>query len=148
MIDDNPSPLGTCCESASVCVFARALRARAASCELAERRLLAEGDVIECPSPVARMNCVTLAALLHERARFALRLPGPGQPLMHAQAMRLHCGGLLALQHALDAPRPDVHRLIGAAHERCSSLTELPWDAIVKSLSAWQPGRARRPPKP
>ena len=94
------------------------------------------------------MNCVTLAALLHERARFALRLPRAGQPLMHAQAMRLHCGGLLALQHALEAPRPDVHRLIGTAHERCSSLTELPWDAIVKSLSAWQPGRARRPPKP
>ena len=48
-----------------------------------------ERDLLECTSPVARINCGTLAALLHERARFALRLPAPGRPLMHVQSLRL-----------------------------------------------------------
>jgi hypothetical protein len=125
-------------------VFAKALLARAAVCELAERRAAAEHEVIECPSPVARTNCATLAALLHERARFALRLPAPGRPLIHAQAVRLQCGGLLGLQQALAAPGPDVHRMVGQAHERHGSLTELPWDSIVQVVASWQPHRTRR----
>lgn len=134
----------SCCESASACVFAKALLSRSAVCELAQRRTLAERDVIECTSPVARMNCATLAALLHERARFKLHLPRPGQPLMHAHALRLQCGGLLGVQLALGAARPDVHQLIGVAHERFGSLTELPWGSIVHSLGQWQPRRPRR----
>lgn len=137
-----------CCESSGGCVFAKALLARSAVCELAQRRALAERDVIDCTSPVARMNCATLAALLHERARFALRLARPGQPLLHAQAVRLQCGGLLGVQQALGAPRPDVHQLIGAAHERFGSLAELPWASIVQSLSQWRPHRPRRMARP
>jgi hypothetical protein len=141
--DDAPPP-NSCCESRSACVFAKALMARAAVCELAERRAVAERDIIECPSPVARTNCTTLAALLHERARFALRLPGPGQPLIHAQALRLQCGGLKGMQRALEAPLPDVHQMVGAAHERHGSLTDLPWESIVQFLAQWQPHRSRR----
>ena len=142
-------PLGAgCCESASACVFSRALQARVATCECAERRTRGERDIIECTSPVARTNCVTLAALMHERARFALHLPRPGRPIIHAQALRLHCAGLLALQHALGAAQADVHGLVGAAHERHGSLTELPWDAIVRELAQWHPRRPRRPAAP
>jgi hypothetical protein len=143
MTDDVNAQASSCCESASPCVFTKALLARAAVCELARRRALAERDLIECPSPVARTNCTTLAALLHERARFVLRLPGPGQPLVHARALHLQCGGLLALQQALGAPRPDVHQMVGAAHERHGSLIDLPWEAIVRALAQWQP-RSRR----
>jgi hypothetical protein len=145
MSDDGQSPADACCAGAGSCVFAKALLARVAVCECAERRALGERDVIECTVPVARTNCGTLAALLHERARFALKLPGPGRPIMHAQALRLHCGGLVALQHALDAAQPDVHRLVGAAHARYGSLTELPWDALVGELMTWQGNRPRRP---
>lgn len=126
-------------------MFAKALLARVAVCECAQRRALGERDVIDCAVPVAHTNCGTLAALMHERARFALRLPGPGRPMMHAQALRLYCGGLVALQHALDAAQPDVHRLVGAAHERFGSLSDLPWDALVGDLVTWQGSRPRRP---
>jgi hypothetical protein len=140
---DEPGPAG-CCESRSACVFGKALLARAAACGLAVRRSLGEREMIECGSPVARLNCETLAALLHERARFALRLPVPGHPLMHAQALRLHCGGLQGLQQALAAQTVDVHAMVGLAHERHGSLTDLPWDAIVRQISQWQPRMRRR----
>ena len=145
MSEHDPSAASACCESAAACVFAKALLARAAVCELATRRAVAERELVECRSAVARINCATLAALLHERARFALRLPRPGQPMIHAHALRLQCGGLLGLQQALGAAQPDVHRMVGVAQGRYASLTELPWESIVNTLKQWQSHRPRRP---
>jgi hypothetical protein len=139
----DPPGTNACCESAAVCVFAKALLARAAVCGLAARRSVGERELVECSSIVARTNCGTLAALMHERARFALRLPSPGRPMIHAQALRLHCGGLAGLQRLLGAEHADVHAMVGAAHERHGSLLALPWDAIVREITAWQP-RSRR----
>lgn len=144
MSDHDPSALGACCDSGSICVFAKALLARVAVCELATRRSVGEREIIECRSVVARTNCGTLAALMHERARFVLRLPGPGRPMIHAQAMRLHCGGLIGLQQALGLAQPDVHTMVGVAHQRHGSLTELPWDVIVRQIAGWQAHRRRR----
>lgn len=142
-VASEPASAGSCCAGpvGSACVFAKALLSRASSCELVARRSWGEQEVLECRSPVARINCATLAALLHERARFALRLPAPGRPLMHQQAMRLQCGGLAALRETLGAADRDVHRLVATAHERHASLTELPWDALVAALAAWTPRR-------
>ncbi len=148
MASDATTPGGACCEGGGSCVFGKALQARVAVCERAERRSRGERDVIDCASAVARTNCTLLAALLHERARFALRLPRSGQPIMHAQALRLHCGGVLGLQHALGAPHADVHRLVNAAHERYGSLTDLPWDAIVRDVASWQGRRPRNAVQP
>ena len=101
---------------------------------------------MECASPVARTNCGTLAALMHERARFALRLPPAGP------AADPHAGAAAAvrrpaaLQQVLGCAERDVHRMVGAAHERHGSLTDLPWAPLVLALAAWQPprrGRAR-----
>ena len=139
---DSPAP-GPCCESGSTCVFAKALLARVTTCELAARRSIGERDIVECNSVVARTDCGTLAALMHERARFALRLPRPGHLMIHAQALRLHCGGLVGLKRALGDAPPDVHAMVAAAHERYGSLTQLPWDAIVRDIVEWQPHRRR-----
>jgi hypothetical protein len=144
--DDRAAPL-PCCGSATPCVFAKALLARVVVCERAQRRSLGEHDGVECSSVVARTNCATLAALMHERARFALRLPAPGHPMIHAQALKLHCGGLMGLQRALGATHADVHAMVGTAHARYRSLTDLPWDEIVRHLADWQPHR-RRPSPP
>lgn len=134
---------GPCCGSPQACVFSKALLARSAGCELVRRRSVGEREILECGSPVARINCGTLAALLHERARFALRLPAPGQPLMHVHALRLQCGGLAALREAVAGSEPDVHRLVRRAQEAHGSLAELPWQQLVRSLAAWQPRRRR-----
>ena len=125
------------------CVFAKALLARCAQCELAQRHALAERELVACPSPTARTNCATLAALLRERATFALRLPRPGEPLPHARAMQLQCGGLQGLRDALAAPEAEVHRMVMQAHAHSASLLDLPWDAIVRDIAAWQLRRRR-----
>ncbi len=95
-----------CCEPGdrdSRCVFGKALLVRAAGCECAARRSMAEGEWIECLSRVAHRRCAGLLAAMHERARFALKLPVPGRALLHVQAMRLQCGGLLALEGQIGA---------------------------------------------
>jgi hypothetical protein len=130
------------------CVFEKALLAGCAQCELAQRRALAEREAVACPSPTARTNCATLAALLRERATFTLRLPRPGEPLAHARAMQLQCGGLQGLREVLAAPDADVHRMIGLAHARSASLLDLAWDGIVRAIAAWQPRRRAAPPRP
>jgi hypothetical protein len=145
-VDESTTAGLQCCDSDRSCVFAKAVLSHTAGCELSQRRAVAERVLVECPSPVARTNCGTLAALMHERARFALRLPLPGRPLIHMQALRLQCGGLAALQKVLGSDDRDVHRMVGTAHERHGSLTELPWAALVQALVEWQPprrGRAR-----
>lgn len=158
-----------CCGVDHGCVFAKALLARAASCECAGRRLAGEATAIDCRSPVAHHNCETLAALLAERASFTLRLPPPGRPLLHMQALRLQCGGVAALRELLEgaeapgvtdcgsgahAARPragattadtDIHRLVLAARERHASLADLPWATLVPRIQAWAPRRRAGP---
>lgn len=131
-------------DPAPECAFARALIAGEAGCALARRSSRAETVSIACASPVAAINCATLVALLRERARFALRLPAVSAPLPHVQAMRLQCGGTMALAHALGSPRAlDVHELISQARERWGSLSDLPFASLVADLAAWEPRRRR-----
>ncbi len=133
----NPSP----------CVFERAILADCARCELSRRRALAEREVVACSLEVARINCTTLESLFRERARFALHLPGPGVPIVHAKAMQLQCGGLRGLQAAVAAPTADVHAMVQKAQANDASLLELPWVEIVSSIVAWQPRRRASRPK-
>ena len=124
-------------------MFDKALHGRAAACALVRRRALAEREWLACTSPTARLNCATLLALLRERSTFALRLPRG--PVVHAQALRLQCGGLGALRELLAPSDDDVHGLVGLARERYGSLLDLPWDAVVPGIVAWQPRRRHRP---
>ncbi len=129
------------------CVFQRALLARCADCGLAVRHALAEREAIACASPVAQANCATFAAMLRERAAFALKGGHAGAALPHALAMRLQCGGVAGLAVAAEAAASrddrDVHALVAAAQAKHGGLTELPWPAVVAAVVAWQ-GRPRR----
>jgi hypothetical protein len=122
------------------CVFERALAAGCATCATSARRALAEREAIGCTSPTARTNCTTLAALLQERATFALKLV-PGGDLPHAVALRLACGGLAGVRACVEPGEADVHRLVVAAQQRFGSLVGLPWHDVVASIVAWQARR-------
>lgn len=126
------------------CVFARALLAQTAVCELARRRAVGERDGVDCSSPLARSACGTLHGLLRAKSTFALGVKAPQRILKHTHAMRIECGGLAGLKQVIDpaAPAPDVHRLVRAAGERYGSLDALPFSDIVKGVAAW-PGRRR-----
>ncbi len=149
MTEADRSAGGACCGGPQACVFTKAIVAREAGCEMSRRGSVGERDLVACTSPVAHTNCTTLAALLRERSTFALKLPRAGAPMVHAKALQLQCGGVRALHRALhgaDATAPpDVHRLVGLAHERWGSLLDAPWGDIVPALAAWQPRRRHRP---
>jgi len=141
--EDVDGGTGCCGREADACAFDKALLAHSACCALARRRSVAEGEQLACNSPVALANCTTLVALLRERSTFALRLPRG--PLMHAQALKLQCGGVQGIRNALQTADDDVHRLVGQAEQRWGSLTDLPWDAVVRDVVAWPPRRRAGP---
>lgn len=136
-----------CVRPDDACVFDKALLARAAACHRVRRQPVGEREVMLCSHPPARFNCETLLALMRERATFALRLPPPGRPMLHAQALRLQCGGLAALA-ALGgdgaAGRQDVAALATGLHDADTSFTQLPWERLVPAIVAWQPRRRAR----
>jgi hypothetical protein len=126
------------------CVFEKALLAGCANCGMAIRRALAEREAMACASPIARGNCATLQELVRERSTFALRIGAGSAPLPHAAAMKLQCGVLAGLRGAVEAEDADVHALVAAAQRRFGSLADLPWQDIVRAVTAWQGRRRRR----
>jgi len=126
-----------CCGVTHGCVFAKALLARTAACRWSGRQLAGEATVIDCRSSAAHGDCESFTALLAGSARFALRLPTAGRPMLHVQALRLQCGGIAALRSHLQAPEADVHELVS----RARPWDALPWPELVRLLAAWQPRR-------
>jgi hypothetical protein len=122
------------------CVFENALLSGCAVCELSASHALAERQVISCTSPVARVDCGQLAALLREKSAFALRLTSTQRILPHAMIMKIQCGGLQGLQLALDAKTgiADVRRLVLKGREQFGELATLPFSEIVKGVAAFQ----------
>jgi hypothetical protein len=129
------------------CVFEKALLSRCAVCELSDDHALAERVTISCTSPVARVDCGQLAALLREKSAFALRLVTTQRILPHAMMMKIQCGGLQGMQQALEpeAPVPHVRRLVLKGRERFGELAALPFSEIVKGVAAFQLRKRRQP---
>lgn len=128
------------------CVFERALLSGCAACELSAGLALAERQIIACTSPVARVDCGQLAALLREKSAFALRLTSTQRILPHAMMMKIQCGGLQGLKQVLDAdaPLPQVRALVVKGRERHGELAALPFSEIVKGVAAFQLRKRRR----
>jgi hypothetical protein len=122
------------------CVFENALLSGCAVCELSASHALAERQIIACTSPVARVDCGQLAALLREKSAFALRLTSTRRILPHAMMMKIQCGGLQGMQQVLDpaAAQPDVRRMVLKGRERYGELARLPFSEIVKGVAAFQ----------
>jgi hypothetical protein len=122
------------------CVFENALLSGCAVCELSASHALAERQIIACTSPVARVDCGQLAALLREKSAFALRLTSTQRILPHAMMMKIQCGGLQGMQQVLDpaAAQPDVRRMVLKGRERYGELARLPFSDIVQGVAAFR----------
>ena len=128
------------------CVFENALLSGCAVCELSASHALAERQIIACTSPVARVDCGQLAALLREKSAFALRLTSTRRILPHAMMMKIQCGGLRGMQQVLDpaAAQPDVRRMVLKGRERYGELAMLPFSEIVQGVAAFQSRRRHK----
>ena len=135
------------------CPFEKTILSAQCACELATRFSIAEQIGVNCRSGIARNNCGTLLALMRERARFALKVTDTSDGLPFGKEMKVMLGGLLGLQRLMsaqaDASRVDnIHALVQQAQEKFNSLELLPYQEIVKSITAFQnKRRGHAPPR-
>ena len=136
------------------CPFEKAILSAQCACELATRFSVAEQMGVNCRSGIARNNCTTLLALMRNRARFALKVTDTSESLPFGKEMKVMIGGLIGLQGLLvpeaDAGRVgNIHALVREAQENYGSLEALPYQEIVKSITAYQARRRGHvPPRP
>ena len=125
------------------CPFEKAILSAQCACELATRFSIAEQIGVNCRSGIARNNCTTLLALMRERARFALKVTDTSDSLPFGKEMKVMIGGLIGMQRLLqteqDATRVNnIHALVQQAQEKYTSLESLPYQEIVKFITAFQ----------
>ena len=136
------------------CPFEKAILSAQCACELATRFSIAEQIGVNCRSGIARNNCTTLLALMRERARFALKVTGTSGSLPFGKEMKVMIGGLIGLQRLIMTEQGaarvnNIHALVQQAQEKYTSLESLPYQEIVKSITAFQgKRRGHTRPKP
>jgi len=131
------------------CPFEKAITSAQCRCELAERYAIAERLGVQCTSTLAVANCRTLLALVRSHSRFALKVTDTAANLPFGKELKIMIGGVLGLQHVLTAGAPadgvdNIHGLVQQAQARFGSLSDLPYQEIVKSVAAYQPRRRSR----
>ena len=131
------------------CVFEKAINARRCLCNLSQRFNLADREGVSCTSKTGCIRCTQLLELLRNNARFALQMTNVPGPLPHAKEVKVQIGGMLGLQKLLHPEMINddlVHNINGlteAAIQQFSSLDNLPYSEIVKSVVSFE-GRLRR----
>ncbi len=123
----------------ATCPFEKAILSVRCTCELSTRRVVAERMNAGCRDVAAARQCRTLLALLHERARFAVKADGPVESLPFGKKMKLMVGGLTGLQAAISPAAPATHR-----SKTCTGWSPPPWSV----LATWNDCRMTRSSRP
>jgi len=120
------------------CPFEKSILTHCASCSKAEKRNIAEREVVSCNSSIAHERCIQLRDLLRQNFTFALGKLHIDGPLPHAQEMRIQCGGLRSLQFTLDGDEEvhDISELLVMAQKKYGELAELPYSKIVQRANS------------
>ncbi|MGA7749901.1 MAG: hypothetical protein WCA63_07100 [Gallionella sp.] len=116
------------------CPFEKSILTNCAACSKAEKRNIAEREIVACNTPEALERCIALRNLLRLNFTFALGKSHIDGPLPHAQEMRMQCGGLRGLQFSLDDNDQvhDVATLLEMSQQKFGSLTDFPYAQIVR----------------
>jgi hypothetical protein len=130
------------------CVFEKAILRTCCRCTLAQRLNLAEREAVACTANEAQERCRGVLESLHEKAMFTVRAPHETGPLPHGKEIRIQCGGLLGLSHAMDDTREidaveDVDALLRQAIAHYGDRQGLPYQEIVRAIAAYR-NRGRR----
>lgn len=132
------------------CPFEKAILSTRCGCELALRTAIGERVGVHCRSDIARNNCSMLQQLLRQKSRFALKVTDTAERMPFGKEMKVMLGGLEGLAQALNetgviAPGENIHALVAQAQQHFGGLTSLPYDRIIRSITACQV-RRRGPP--
>ncbi len=132
------------------CPFEKAVLSRRVDCEKSVRINIAEREAAGCRSLTAQETCAGLLLHLRRNALFALHLTHTEGVLPHAKEMKVQCGGLLGLQAQLfpalaDAVQVEnVHVLVRTALAQFGKVEDIPYQEIVKAVSAFELRRSHR----
>ena len=131
-----------------ICAFEKSLLSGKCNCSQAKKICIAEREGIHCCSDEANTQCIELLEKLRHQARFALKSYNDNEVLPHAKAMRLQIGGLRGLHLAIYPSLPvpdtieDAFGLISQAKDMFRGLDNLPFQTLIKQVSAYE-GRRR-----
>lgn len=126
------------------CAFAKALLSGRCGCQQFQRLNIAEREAAACQLPAAQVVCEALRNILQEKSQFALKTAHLEQPLPHAKAMKVQCGGLIGLQAILQQEEfqqytiEDIYTLVQAALKVYESWDQLPFVEIIKYITTYQ----------
>lgn len=132
------------------CPFEKAVLSTRCYCENSTRYYIGEREHAGCNSDTSCTNCRFLLEALRENSMFVLKIKTTAtEDIPHAKQMRIQIGGLLGLQELITGHGAEdeknkiemvgnIHQLVVQAMERYGSLNELPFNEIVKSVSAYQ----------
>lgn len=125
------------------CPFEKTILSSCAACSKAEKRNIAEREIVACDNTEALERCIALRNLLRHNFTFALGRSHIDGPLPHAQEMRMQCGGLKGLQFSLDASDEvrDVATLVAMAQQKFGELADFPYSLIVQRANIVYKGR-------
>jgi hypothetical protein len=132
------------------CAYEKSVLSNRCDCRHARRFCIAEREGVHCNSDPGQAQCLQLLELLRRHARFALKASTDRTTIPHGQAMKVQVGGLRGLEALLHPERPppaviaDVQGTIDAARDRFGSLTDLPFDRIMREIAAHQEKRRSR----
>lgn len=122
------------------CAFEKAILSRRCACTLADKRFVAEREMVGCKVPQEREKCNDFLTLLRQGSAFALKLTHIAPQLSYAQESKVQCGGLLGLQHEIDGADEvsNVTALVEQARQKFGSFEEIPYSRIVQSVVSYQ----------
>ncbi len=133
------------------CPFEKAVLSYRCGCEKHQRVFIAEREGVACQSQAAQSICQQVHVHLQKNAQFALKLPDLTQPLPHAKAMKLQCGGLVGLQQNLADSVPqsihevnNIYSLIREAVKIYQTIAQFPYSQIVKFIVHYQVRKHKR----
>jgi hypothetical protein len=135
------------------CPFARTIISTQNGCTHSTRYCVGERVSAACDSFAASADCVALAQLLRQNARFALGVTDTAGLLSFGKELKILYGGLAGLQQLVSTATvasdrvSDIHALVVDARRAYGTLQDIPYQHIVKNISAYQPARRARPPR-
>ena len=135
------------------CPFARTLLSTQNGCTHSTRYCIGERVSAACDSTAASTDCTALAQLLRENARFALGVTDTAGRLAFGKELKVLYGGLAGLQELVSTGTvvsdrvSDIRALVAGALQRYGTLQDIPYQHIVKNISAYQPACRAHPPR-
>jgi hypothetical protein len=128
------------------CAFDKLILQRRARCDRAARKLVAEREIVGCSRSGCSERCATFLAGVMARAHFVTRGKIALSQMPYSQKFRFQLGSINGLRTITGTTEGDIDSLVEIAQTRPGSFDSLPYDVIVREISAarMRPGANRR----